>query len=191
MPRKPRLFVSGGIYHAYCRTHRGEERFSNKSDADFFIETVAEVSSAHQLTVLGFALMSNHYLLIVRTGDVELWRSGPEEPCVTFRGGSRSRTITKPSKRRTRHQRPGPSTTRIPSCLPSGGESGSAAGESLPRPWAVARGDRRCEPAAVDQRGPSPIRVHCHLPLPTARHRCRPSPAEEPVPGEPLACRRD
>jgi len=75
MPRKPRLFVSGGIYHVYCRTHRGEERFSNKSDADFFIETVAEVSSAHQLTVLAFALMSNHYHLVVRTGDVKLWRS--------------------------------------------------------------------------------------------------------------------
>jgi REP element-mobilizing transposase RayT len=75
MPRKPRLFVSGGVYHVYCRTHRGEKRFSSKNDADSFIETVAEVSSEHQLTVLGFALMCNHYHLVVRTGDVKLWRS--------------------------------------------------------------------------------------------------------------------
>lgn len=75
MPRKPRLFVSGGIYHVYCRTHRGEVRFSHKTDAESFIKTVGEVSSAHQLTVLGFALMSNHYHLVVRTGDVKLWRS--------------------------------------------------------------------------------------------------------------------
>ena len=62
MPRKPRLFVSGGIYHVYCRTHRGEMRFAQQRDADSFLESVSEVSSVHKLTVLGFALMSNHYL---------------------------------------------------------------------------------------------------------------------------------
>ena len=75
MPRKLRLFVSGGIYHVYCRTHRGEMRFARKIDADSFIEIVSEISSLHQLTILGFALMSNHYHLVLRTGDVKLWRS--------------------------------------------------------------------------------------------------------------------
>ncbi len=75
MPRKPRLFVSGGICHVYCRTHRGEMRFERQSDTDSFIETVAEISSSHQLTVLAFALMPNHYHLVVRTADVKLWRS--------------------------------------------------------------------------------------------------------------------
>lgn len=75
MPRKPRLFVSGGIYHVYCRTHRGEMRFERQSDTDSFIRTVAEISSTHQLTILAFALMSNHYHLVVRTADVKLWRS--------------------------------------------------------------------------------------------------------------------
>ncbi len=62
MPRKPRLFVSGGIYHVYCRTHRGEMRFARKINSDSFIDTVSEISSLHQLTILGFALMSSHYL---------------------------------------------------------------------------------------------------------------------------------
>jgi hypothetical protein len=34
MPRKPRLFVSGGIYHVYCRTHRGEMRFERQMGRD-------------------------------------------------------------------------------------------------------------------------------------------------------------
>jgi putative transposase len=75
MPRKPRLFVSGGFYHVYCKTHRSEERFSNPRAADSFMDAAAEVALAHQLKVLGFALMSNHYHLVVRTGDVKLWRS--------------------------------------------------------------------------------------------------------------------
>lgn len=75
MPSKPRLFVSGGIYHVYCRTHRGEMRFGREDDARHFVRTVKMVASSHQLTILGYALMSNHYHLVVRTGDVMLWRS--------------------------------------------------------------------------------------------------------------------
>ena len=62
MPRRPRLVVSGGIYHVYCRTHRGEMRFDREADAVTFIETVSEVSSVQQLAILGWALMTNHYL---------------------------------------------------------------------------------------------------------------------------------
>jgi putative transposase len=75
MPRKPRLFVDGGVYHVYCKTHRGEMRFGLQIATDSFIDSIATVSSSHQLRVLGFALMSNHYHLVVQTGDVKLWRS--------------------------------------------------------------------------------------------------------------------
>lgn len=75
MPRRPRLFVSGGIYHVYCRTHRGEFRFDDRMESDSFIQAVAEVSRTHGLLVLAWCLMSNHYHLVVRTADVKLWRS--------------------------------------------------------------------------------------------------------------------
>ena len=72
MARQPRLFVSGGVYHVYCRTHRGERRFDSKVEADTFVETAAEVAALQHMTILGFALMSNHYHLVVRTGDIQL-----------------------------------------------------------------------------------------------------------------------
>lgn len=75
MPRRIRLFVSGGVYHVYCRTHRGEMRFNREVDANSFIESVAEISSNHGLAVLGWTLMGTHYHIVVRTGDVKLWRS--------------------------------------------------------------------------------------------------------------------
>jgi REP element-mobilizing transposase RayT len=62
MPRRLRLFVSGGIYHVYCRTHRGEMRFDREVDANTFVECVAEVSSIHRFEILAWTLMGTHYL---------------------------------------------------------------------------------------------------------------------------------
>ena len=75
MPRRPRLFVSGGIYHVYCRTHRGEHRFDDRLECETFVESVVDASRSHGLTVLAWCLMTNHYHLVVQTADVMLWRS--------------------------------------------------------------------------------------------------------------------
>lgn len=75
MPLRPRLFVSGGIYHVYCRTHRGEFRFEDCLESESFIEVVADVVRTHGLVVLAWCLMSNHYHMAVQTADVKLWRS--------------------------------------------------------------------------------------------------------------------
>ena len=51
MARQPRLFVSGGVYHVYCRTHRGERRFDSEVAASRFLEVVARVAGLHELTI--------------------------------------------------------------------------------------------------------------------------------------------
>jgi REP element-mobilizing transposase RayT len=75
MPRRPRLFVSGGIYHVYCRTHRGEFRFGDKTESRSFIEAARHVVSTHGCQVLAWCLLTNHYHLALKTADVKLWRS--------------------------------------------------------------------------------------------------------------------
>jgi REP element-mobilizing transposase RayT len=75
MPRKPRVFVAGGTYHVYCRVARGERPFVNEAVAGTFVSTVAAVKSEHELTILAWCLMPNHYHLVIRAGELPLWRS--------------------------------------------------------------------------------------------------------------------
>jgi hypothetical protein len=43
MPRHPRLFVPGAIYHVYCRIARGEFVFDDDHEAIEFIEALRRV----------------------------------------------------------------------------------------------------------------------------------------------------
>lgn len=75
MPRKPRLFIPGAIYHVYCRTARGERVFAATSEAEHFVETVREIRDTDRFTILAWCLMDNHYHVILRTADIPLWSS--------------------------------------------------------------------------------------------------------------------
>ena len=68
MPRKLRIFVPGGIYHVYCRVVRGERVFEERSEVERWVDTVAFVTRLHDLSILAWCLMSNHYHLVVRAG---------------------------------------------------------------------------------------------------------------------------
>ena len=63
MARAPRLFTPGAIYLVCCRTARGQMVFSDRFEADTFVETVADVKRLHGFLVLGWALMGSHYHL--------------------------------------------------------------------------------------------------------------------------------
>ena len=75
MPRHPRLFVPGAIYHVYCRVARGEFVFDELDEAFEFIEKLREVRDLDGWTIFAWCLMGNHYHLVLRTGEVDLWRS--------------------------------------------------------------------------------------------------------------------
>ena len=75
MPRHPRLFLPGAIYHVYCRVARGEFVFDDQDEALEFIEKLREVRDLDGWTIFAWCLMGNHYHLVLRTKDVDLWRS--------------------------------------------------------------------------------------------------------------------
>ncbi len=75
MPRHPRLFLPYAIYHVYCRVARGEFIFDDDSEAMEFVEKLCEVRNLDGWSILAWCLMGNHYHLVVKTRDVELWRS--------------------------------------------------------------------------------------------------------------------
>ena len=75
MPRAPRLFIEGGIYHVYNRITRGEPVFAEDGEAQRFVEFMREIKQRDGLVVLAWCVMSNHYHLAVRCTSVPLWRS--------------------------------------------------------------------------------------------------------------------
>ncbi len=75
MPRRPRVFVEGGIYHVYNRFARGAAVFGEGDEAERFLELLRKVRDRDELTVFAWALMSNHYHLALRAGPVPLART--------------------------------------------------------------------------------------------------------------------
>lgn len=75
MPRHPHLFIPGATYHVYYRVARGEFVFNDDHEAIEFVETVREVRDLDGWSVLAWCLMGNHYHLVVKTRNVDLWRS--------------------------------------------------------------------------------------------------------------------
>ncbi len=75
MPRKPREFVEGGLYHVYNRFARGEDVFDAPEEAGEFAELLKKVKQRDGLTIYAWALLSNHYHVAMRTSAVPLSRT--------------------------------------------------------------------------------------------------------------------
>ena len=75
MGRRPRILVAGGIYHVYNRVSRGEHVFRNDEEADRLEELLATTKKRDDFQILAWCVMSNHYHLAVRMGEVALSRS--------------------------------------------------------------------------------------------------------------------
>ena len=75
MPRPPRVFVEGGIYHVYNRVTRGERVFAEDQEAALLLDAMRDARDRDGLIVLAWCIMSNHYHMAVRCGSVPLWRS--------------------------------------------------------------------------------------------------------------------
>jgi len=68
MPRKPRHQETGEYYHVASRGNNKQKIFDHEL-RDLFLRDLLRVSVAHQWRVLAWALMSNHYHLVLRIGD--------------------------------------------------------------------------------------------------------------------------
>ena len=75
MPRAPRIFVDGAVYHVYARLARGERIFADGGEASRLVEILREVKGRDGLTVLAWCAMPTHYHVALRTSSVALWRS--------------------------------------------------------------------------------------------------------------------
>ena len=75
MPRLPRVFVEGGIYHVSNRVTRGESAFGEDPEAERLLDAMREVKQQDGLVILAWCIISNHYHLVFRCTGLPLWRS--------------------------------------------------------------------------------------------------------------------
>lgn len=69
VPRAPRQFVEGGIYHVASRGSNGQPLFVFDDDRRTFLNHLEAVVHRYPLECVSYCLMGNHYHLVVRTLD--------------------------------------------------------------------------------------------------------------------------
>lgn len=68
MPRQPRLDAPGTLHHVMARGIEGTKVFKSRTDREDFLARIAKLCEAGTLIVYAWALMDNHFHLLVRTG---------------------------------------------------------------------------------------------------------------------------
>ena len=72
MARKPRLHVSGGLYHVILRGNARQDVFFSPADRRYFHELMAEGVERFGYRVHAFCLMTNHLHLALQAGEQPL-----------------------------------------------------------------------------------------------------------------------
>ena len=72
MPRKARITIPGAIHHVMSRGIEGKPIFRDENDRNFFLTILERSVLKSGYLVYAWALMGNHYHLVVRTSDYPL-----------------------------------------------------------------------------------------------------------------------
>jgi putative transposase len=72
MTRRARIDALGALHHIICRGIERRQIFADDADRDRFVEQLAKVLSETSTPCFAWALISNHFHLLVRTGHVPI-----------------------------------------------------------------------------------------------------------------------
>jgi REP element-mobilizing transposase RayT len=72
MPRKARIDAPGALHHIICRGIERRNIFRDDTDRDNFVERFGRVISETQTLCYAWALMPNHFHLLLQTGNVTI-----------------------------------------------------------------------------------------------------------------------
>jgi REP element-mobilizing transposase RayT len=75
MPRKPRVFIEGALYHIYNRSSHEVSVFEEAGVGDRFAEILADELKGDGHTVYAWVVMGNHYHVVLRRSAVTLART--------------------------------------------------------------------------------------------------------------------
>ena len=72
MPRKARIDAPGALQHIICRGIERRKIFSDDADKNNFVARLGRVISETQTPCYGWALIDNHFHLLLKTGNVPI-----------------------------------------------------------------------------------------------------------------------
>jgi REP element-mobilizing transposase RayT len=75
MPRLPRVFVPGGVYHVWSHGSDRRPLFVFDADREAFLKRLSSVVKEFELGCVAWCLMSNHYHVVIQTPDARLSRA--------------------------------------------------------------------------------------------------------------------
>ncbi len=74
MPRKARIDAPGALHHIIVRGIERRKIFFDDADRDDFIERLSDIVDETQTACFAWALIPNHFHLLLRTGNVGISR---------------------------------------------------------------------------------------------------------------------
>ena len=72
MARAWRIEFESALYHVLSRGNGGKDIFYNDQDRHLFLKTLGEMSERFEVDVFAYALMGNHYHLLIKTNRANL-----------------------------------------------------------------------------------------------------------------------
>ena len=72
MPRKARIDAPGALHHIICRGIERTMIFCDDGDRDSFVKRLGHVISESQTPCYAWALIPNHFHLLLKTGNVPI-----------------------------------------------------------------------------------------------------------------------
>ncbi len=72
MPRKPRVWYPGAVYHIICRGNRQQEIFRDEKDRHVYLAILKECREKLPFFLYAYCLMSNHLHLQLETIEEEI-----------------------------------------------------------------------------------------------------------------------
>jgi putative transposase len=74
MARKPRIHYPGALYHVISRGNRGQATFLDGGDFKIFLDCLSDYKRRYGFHLYAYALMINHFHLLVEVGSIPLSR---------------------------------------------------------------------------------------------------------------------
>ncbi|SEA38357.1 REP element-mobilizing transposase RayT [Oribacterium sp. KHPX15] len=74
MARKKRIWYPGAVYHVMSRGNRRSSIFKEEWDYQMFIVCLKSVKELYDFKIYSICLMTNHFHMVVGTGDTEIWK---------------------------------------------------------------------------------------------------------------------